>query len=390
MAKMVKNPYEKVWAREENLYSKEISASMTKHLRSNAVQKKIDKLFSMGDSAAQIDWKTKGIDKATKTYRKELDAKMKSACKAYPGLMTLSKVEMGMIKGRFLPTVEVMATYAKQVKGGKIHYVTKGDTLRSVSTQYYGHEIYWQVIETANPKSWIEGAALEIPQMLVADDLSKSAASCASGGMHSPSLIAYPEVTADFSKDLVEHRFIVPCKGLPFTLLLTLKCTGKLNVGKTGTIPVSFKYNDYSAKATKALQGLKFSASAKSGAMSETLSVAVSGAGKKWTFAVAMQDGRKITLSAAPKAVNFSQSGFQFMGNLGFSLTIEVQADGSGLKIRTPEMAKEMMMAPIYLATAVMFFVAFRGMSPATASSLMINSKPGNGVIGYDEAGHVI
>ncbi|MCF6231608.1 MAG: LysM peptidoglycan-binding domain-containing protein [Rhodobacteraceae bacterium] len=384
--KRVENPYDKIWSREEIHFSKVMSQEMTKHLRSASVQKLVDKEFKTSDSASQIDWKTKDISKATKVYRRAVDRKLKATCRGYPGLMTYSEIKMSMVKSRFLPSVEVIAQYAKQMKGGKVHYVVIGDTLRSVSKKYYGNDIYWDVIEKANPKSWVEGAALDIPLMLVPDDTSKSAASCAAGGNHMPSRIAYPEVTVDLSKTIIEQRMIVPCKGLPFTIYLTFKATGTLNAGKTGTIPVSFKLNDFSSTATKTVQGLKFTASAKSAKMTDLAAVSISGTGQKWSFALALEDGHKLTMSAASKPVKFVQNGFAIAGNLGFSITAEVIPSGSGLKVRTPEMAKVIMVSAFSAAATLVMFAALRGMSPSMASGMLINQAPPSGAIGYEES----
>ncbi|MEM7440501.1 MAG: hypothetical protein AAF393_12950 [Pseudomonadota bacterium] len=389
MAKRVDNPYEKIIAREELHYSKVFSQETTKLLRSPAVQSKVDRIFKTGDSASQIDWKTKDISKATKLYRQEVDKKLKSLCRTNPSLMTFATVEMGMEKGRFLPKVKVTVTYAKQMKGGKIHFVVPKDTLRSVSKKYYDDDVYWEVVAKANPKSWVDGASLEIPLMLVPDDLSKSKASCASGGTHTPAAVLFPEVSVDFSKTLLENEVLVPCKGLPFHILLKFKCSGTLTAGKIGTIPASFKLNDYSATATKAVKGLKFSAKVKSPKATDLAVVSISGGAANWSFSIALEDGHKLTVTAAPKPVKLVQSGFSIVGKVGFSVTAEVVPEVSGLRVGTTEMAKEIMAGAIAAGVTFVMFAALRGMNMQTATSVLLN-KPGNGTITYEEAQGVI
>lgn len=325
---MATNPLASQMKKEEQLFSKELTAKVTKALQAKALQKQLDALTQ--ESSRTPPKKVQAL------FDKVLADQQKSIAREYSGMKVVIAPSYQMKGPSWIGSAVVTVSYPLEKRGGKSHLVKPGDTLWDLAEQYYGSGYYWVEIEKANPAAVackgdfiLAGVTLKIPALDIvpANSVQPVIIKKTTGPAKTGAKVARPVATPVVEIDLERTKSTQTVMKYPgMTVIYTLHLKGSLKAQKPGTLPASFNLRTYETEIANGAKPFQSSFKIKANRL-DAVSIASNVSGSTWTSKVTFSRTGSAVCSLSPKPVKFKNGGIIYEGNVALELEIRAIPD---------------------------------------------------------------
>lgn len=333
---MPNSPFAAQIEKEEVLYTKEITAALTKAIRAKDVQKKADALTSQSTRTPPKEVKA--------VFEKALNAALKKIATRYRGLQIDVSPGYTMKGSQWIADVFCTVKYPMQTAGGGTRIVKPGETLWSIAEEVYGAGGYWTVLADANKAGVksngdfiLAGYPLTLPKILVVSQhsIAPRIIDTQKPGKDSKKKarpVAYPTLEYDLEQGMSIPTIIKASGG---TLIITTTFKGSLKGSKAGIIPGGFNLRTFEAEVKVAGKYFESSIKIKKSGVSEVV-LASNVAGQVWKTSVSFTSTGSFKGTISPRPVKFKCKGIDFEGNVGFEIELRFIPDPPKVKVRAP------------------------------------------------------